>query len=459
MKISDISSGAASTIMLRITQGRVSSSSAKVGDEATLRTSRANGRVLLRVGTNAWFVDGAEPADQDLLDTVIDTGLPCISWVSRVGQDNTITIQVQRFARRAEWSNQVVIGIDENTLLAAQRLLSGRRTADQLANLLTRQFLIADAATSGGPIRMLASAGPQSVRLDKGFQLHGKRMIAHIENRDGRLWVKTLRNGRRQREVLALTLVEAQVSFRDETFTAALKEQHREDFARLLSTGQQYLNHWDEYSERDQQQVIARALGLGVASYTRVQQTDSRTFRFHLDPNGGQEFLRRLGEEHTDLEASSQALDGLRSGQLDLEGQSTEAAFAGSITHVAEAAITISLRVPEDRQITPPPPKGDIYLSLSGDRVRIRRQRRARQRIETLSTPMPQLGLLLEGQPVAAPSVPKRVIQPRELAAFAPYRNFTKKQEEAVRIALNTPDIALIQGPPGTGKTSVITAI
>ncbi|WP_163533318.1 AAA domain-containing protein [Helicobacter suis] len=35
----------------------------------------------------------------------------------------------------------------------------------------------------------------------------------------------------------------------------------------------------------------------------------------------------------------------------------------------------------------------------------------------------------------------------------------TKTQEKAIKIALNTPDIAIIQGPPGTGKTTVINAI
>ena len=37
--------------------------------------------------------------------------------------------------------------------------------------------------------------------------------------------------------------------------------------------------------------------------------------------------------------------------------------------------------------------------------------------------------------------------------------NLTADQEEAVKIAINTPDIALIQGPPGTGKTTVVAAI
>ncbi len=38
-------------------------------------------------------------------------------------------------------------------------------------------------------------------------------------------------------------------------------------------------------------------------------------------------------------------------------------------------------------------------------------------------------------------------------------RQPTEKQRQAIDIALNTPDVALIQGPPGTGKTTVITAI
>lgn len=38
-------------------------------------------------------------------------------------------------------------------------------------------------------------------------------------------------------------------------------------------------------------------------------------------------------------------------------------------------------------------------------------------------------------------------------------KGLTDRQREAIDIALNTPDIALIQGPPGTGKTTVICAI
>jgi len=71
---------------------------------------------------------------------------------------------------------------------------------------------------------------------------------------------------------------------------------------------------------------------------------------------------------------------------------------------------------------------------------------------------MPQLGLILENQ-----RVPTRRI--RQHKAFSPDTKKvfngspTSRQEEALKVALNTPDIALIQGPPGTGKTKVISAL
>jgi hypothetical protein len=460
MKVSEMAYGATHTITLKVMGGNASNRGTQVRDEVTLRTSRANGRALLSAGGDAWWVEGAEPADQDVLDVVTDTGLPCISWVTQVGRDRTVVVRVHRFAHRLRWEHEIVIGIDDDSLRSAQRVLGGRRSADQLKGWLENQFLIPAGPDRSRPPRVLASAGQQAMTLDKGFSLLGTRAVAHIENLDGRLRLKTLRwAGNRERQAIALTLVEAEVAFRDSTEAMAFRERHRDEFAQLLSTGQQYLNHWDDYSEREREQIVRGALGLGAAKYTQVRQVEKRTFRFHLAPEGAQEFLARLGDGSIQLEAAAQAPDGLRDGRLELDDKQPDSVFTGSIAQIGVAAGTIALRVPDDHEITPPPSEGDLYLSLAGDRVRIRRQRRARRKIESLSTPMPQLGLLLEGQPVQSGNIPARIIQPRDLPAFAPYRNFTSKQEEAVRIAINTPDIALIQGPPGTGKTSVITAI
>ncbi len=93
---------------------------------------------------------------------------------------------------------------------------------------------------------------------------------------------------------------------------------------------------------------------------------------------------------------------------------------------------------------------GYIFMSTQGDEQRLHRREIAREKIENLTNPMPNLAAILEG---------KSVSKPRKKHLDALTEHVNGKQRLAIEIALNTPDIALIQGPPGTGKTTVITAI
>ncbi|GAA2395497.1 hypothetical protein Cme02nite_55760 [Catellatospora methionotrophica] len=459
MRLRDLRTDSASAITLRTRGGENPATVARVGDEASLLYSSTGGNLLLRIGANAWQAAGDTPTDEQVLTDVIGTNLPVLAWVSRVAAPDSVAVQVHRFAHRLTWDQKLVIGVDDDAVRAVQRALHRSRTSADLVRWLADEFVLAPSA-DGRPVRVFGSAGQQSLDLSTGFVLHGRTTEAHLESRDGVLWLKTLRRpGRRGQREVALTLVEADLTFADGTHAHTFKQQHLDEFQRLLSSGQQYLNHWDEYGRMDQAQVIARAIGLGAVHYHAVHQQDARTYRFQLDSDDGQQFMSRLGDEHGRLAASTHAPDGLQNGTLDLDGRDMEENFTGDIAWVNPAANSLGLRVPEDRTLQHPPARGVLYLSLLGDRVRINRQRRARHRIETLSTPMPQLGLLLEGQPMPSARAGLRIVQPRSLKAFAPYQNFTDKQEEAVRIAINTPDIALIQGPPGTGKTRVITAI
>ena len=104
------------------------------------------------------------------------------------------------------------------------------------------------------------------------------------------------------------------------------------------------------------------------------------------------------------------------------------------------------------------PSKGYLYASLGGDTRRLQRRDEAEAKIRSAVNPMPQLGLLLENMPVAQGRYKRHKpisAKSRKLFADAP----TPRQIEALDVALNTPDIALIQGPPGTGKTQVIAAL
>ena len=109
--------------------------------------------------------------------------------------------------------------------------------------------------------------------------------------------------------------------------------------------------------------------------------------------------------------------------------------------------------------------EGKYYFtySIEGDSTIFKRRVRARNNIAEGKIQMKQLVAILENvydgcspenrrKPIEAltPGVEKEIF-----GGYSP----TETQREAIRIALNTPDIAIIQGPPGTGKTTVITAI
>ncbi len=121
----------------------------------------------------------------------------------------------------------------------------------------------------------------------------------------------------------------------------------------------------------------------------------------------------------------------------------------------------MSLEVKAEARI---PQVGDcISLSLVGQFTNINRSFRARERIAMHESANPQLASLIEGTRIVESSKTQKhntktlsdYVKDKVYPTHAP----TKRQQEAIELALNTPDILLIQGPPGTGKTTVITAI
>ncbi|WP_339017931.1 AAA family ATPase [Fusobacterium animalis] len=101
-----------------------------------------------------------------------------------------------------------------------------------------------------------------------------------------------------------------------------------------------------------------------------------------------------------------------------------------------------------------------IFYSMKGGKTVNDRREKARKLITDNETPMRELNLIIEGKKVTkekAGNYEALSIQTKE-SLFPKYEP-TENQKEAIQIALNTPDIAIIQGPPGTGKTTVITAI
>lgn len=105
-----------------------------------------------------------------------------------------------------------------------------------------------------------------------------------------------------------------------------------------------------------------------------------------------------------------------------------------------------------------------IMLSIYGSEVDLKRKEKARAQIKSGKIANPNLALALQDENLEQLKDRNK----NNIEAFPYSSNVkdsvfknppTQNQEEAIRIALNTPDFAIIQGPPGTGKTTVLTAI
>ena len=143
---------------------------------------------------------------------------------------------------------------------------------------------------------------------------------------------------------------------------------------------------------------------------------------------------------------------------IDKESKSQTKSFIGQIENVSLSRTTIDIAPANPDDDLSPPKKGFLFISLQGDVIRLTRRNKAEQLIRTAQCPMPQLGLILENQRVPT----RRTRQHKPLSADTKKvfnGSPTSRQQEALQVALNTPDIALIQGPPGTGKTKVISAL
>ncbi|MCT7518910.1 AAA domain-containing protein [Aliarcobacter cryaerophilus] len=105
-----------------------------------------------------------------------------------------------------------------------------------------------------------------------------------------------------------------------------------------------------------------------------------------------------------------------------------------------------------------------IVLSIYGDEIQLKRKLEARKRLLEGRSANPVLGLIIEDSDKIQNYLKQKKTNKLEpLTSYIENKIFsnppTQNQIEAIDIALNTPDIAIIQGPPGTGKTTVLTAV
>lgn len=458
MKVAEVSGGIAATLRVRSTDRPFQPVPSRE-EEVTL--VRSADQTLLRLGAEVRAVEGVTPSNTTELTDVVVSGLPVLAYVAQATAD-TLVVETRRFTQEIRIGEPMQIGLDEKVLEDVRRGHRVSGTVADVAAWLEDRLLVPPAPGGPAELRRLVISGDARGRLD-AFRIYGFKVAADVRRIDDKLRVERVVRGGRGGNP-RLLLLYAPVALVDATLAAELHGAVRTTLSEAVAGRDSYLRTWQDYHRLERETVLRRARTFGALEYRTCERRRDGGWRFHLAPlDDLATRLALLGErDRFELEAG-EVLP-----MLEADTSRKPAAkvrrLSASIVDVDDRKPIVDLAAPdEDDDILAPPKSGYLYLSLGGDETRLRRRERAEEALRTGNCPLPQLGLLMEGRP--APAARRGKISVEGLRLKAVIREVfgdagpTRRQLEAIEIALNTPDVCLIQGPPGTGKTKVITAI
>jgi DNA polymerase III delta prime subunit len=442
----------------------------------------------LRIGRTQWKALLRDaPAGKDL-NFHLKRGCAHLVEVMQVAKDGSALVKIIFFYGEIVEIGDVEIGIDERIESTAKRNGIRFNGAEELGSVLNEKCKI----RVGGEDFFLLMSGPsakadfeadsqedddspdsQAVVQEKyrEFSIYGERVRIPVERRNvdksKNIYFATKAVFRdNQKSEGSLRLARGAVQFSDYTKTGRIRALAAGAMSQLTKETGSYLKQWDEYGAIEGEMLLARAKAVGRIDFHGTEQT-TKGVKFFVPSipdqlNEGDEVEITSEEplylQNPDLtwEAYSKALEEEFTSKKDQKKNDAEmpASVYAPILKLSKTSIELDL---------PSIPSGPLFLilSINGDKIQIERRMRARSAILEGRCANPLLGLLIE-EGGTLPDI-QRVTKLKPLTSFVKEKIFkhppTDRQVEAIDVALNTPDIALIQGPPGTGKTTVVTAI
>ncbi|HZI12895.1 MAG TPA: AAA domain-containing protein [Myxococcus sp.] len=474
MKVHELQYGEVTVVEVEPTGGKDFGARVPVLSEALLHFPGTLGRALLAVDGRSWAVKAADTSGGHALERLAERNLPRLCWVAatipKKAATRRLVLHVHEFPALHLWPDAIDVGVDDSVVEQVRRKQGGQMSPAAVVAWLADRTLL-PATGEEGSVRLLLSGGAEAGAQQRGaFDVLGQGItVKVVRGSDERLRVLRVTEARRpeRRERRPVLLAQARWRFCEATQASQFRGTARTQLDDIVErSGSSYLRVWHEYNLLERQSILRRARAFGWLRYGRRERREDGGWRFHLHKQEGLETkLQGLREvESLELEAAEQVPVELLQEEseagtgLALERSGRKRAFTAPVASVDGRQGTVDLRTPEELEDEEPPAQGVLFSSLEGDRKRLARREEAWNLIASAECPMPRLGLLIEDQPV-------RVERRRSEKALSESarRVFggepTARQVEALRVALETPDIALFQGPPGTGKTRTIAAL
>lgn len=449
----------------------------KEGDNASLRWFADTNEVFLSINGQTWIVIGNDERNQMLLVDLVSQGLARLCYVGGVipkGQDTRrIILTLRSFEQSYSLSgeaNTLSVGISDRIFdeLRTRIIRKPRLSHEEIIGWLKERIIVDD----GNKQYFIITAGA-TTQFDNtiaNFRAYGKNVAIDISRTKDSLRIERVIRSWKPNLDRPVLLINGVLDFADISVVSHIINTGMTELDTIVKqSAGSYLSIWNEYNSLERQILVDRAKNFGWIHYT---DCIDNPVGWRLRVSGGERSRKLIdqlsNQEEIDLEVSQDLPSELKENDIEETNgdqpdtifiQDEKAGIPVSCVSVDTERNTIDIRPLNPDEVNRPTKKGFVYVSVSGDRFRLRRREFAWNRMRYLKTQIPGLGFLLErSDKFLARDYKKQKISMKELRdAFG--CEPTNRQAEALRIALNTSDIALIQGPPGTGKTKVISAL
>lgn len=436
MNVQDLFTGNKNEITLRI-KPAIKKESFQQLDLSEVRVSYTHKMYwLVDSKENRIEIEGIGPEDNANLDLV--TSEQSISIVVEDNKNSRLTLKTRLFNEKITFVDNIEIGYGDIILDDIDKRFSRHLTNNDKVQWLKDELLV---YVSDKTIALINNSPKE-----KGFRIFGKNIIVDISRKQDKFEIaKILKTST---NIKPSVLLEANIIISDITSTATIKTEVSFQMSKI-ATNEQYLTLWKKYQIKEKELTLKKLHDIGFLKIDKINSIGSDKFRIYYktDSNYTNWINKILKNDFIELLYNK-----------EFENKTDEKTIKVKLTDKKESFIVCKTDIDLASKHKH---KNFQYaiLSTTGDSAIQARRDTAIALIESNQSPLPQLSTILEG--VSTSHIERRKIKPltpkvkKEFGEKGP----NEMQEEALNVALNTPDIAIIQGPPGTGKTKVITAL
>jgi hypothetical protein len=440
-----------------------------------------SGEVVIGCGDSVISARGYSGKDRAALERLESTFLDKIIYIQsdrsfEPGEPGRLVLEARIYMRGYQMNREFKIGVDEKILDNVRGQLQQQDVDMEAAcDWLKEEFLLPDCDTESNCSRAFISADPNPHGFSGDYRIYGRNVVADVRRDPSGAQIidKIVKSGsaRKNLGTRSIQILSAPFDFVHIDAASNSNATEQAELKAFIESEDSYLNLWIKYNDIERRNSIQEAIRFGWVRYQNSATDERNDLELEVDfnrvkPEIRSNFERLMNQSDSLLEISRKLPDALVSEEHDdsdsgqrSRGKGSRPIFGTLIRIDMESGGKGRLVLETESELSDLPRTGFVSLSLSGTLTSLNRRESARNRITSEKAAMRNLDAILVGKDARVRRLSRRS-GPLSKGAREKFRGEpTPKQIEAIDIALNTPDIAIIQGPPGTGKTRTIAAI